>query len=225
MRFASALLLIAIHAGCGPQTSSDDGYEPPPEQGRPYDASGALDYPEGPYGDEKGSVIENYELVGFANPMRLPKELVTIRLGDFYNPTGDGVHPAGGPHPEGSPKPRALLIVMSAVWCQPCQLEAEKTLPEKHEQLAPRGEFLLVLAESGEHDLASEKDLSSWTSKYDTDFPAVIDPVHALSQQFQGAFPANIIVETTGMTIVARITGTAAEKGTFWNTFAGVATQ
>src|SRR5215212_6297686 len=121
MRFLSALVLCALAAsGCGAQTGTDDGFEPPPEQPRPYDASVDIDYPPGPYGIEKGSVIDNYEFPGFPNPVRLPKVLTTIRLSDFYNPTGDGVYPAGSPQAEGQPKPRALLIVMSTVWCGPC---------------------------------------------------------------------------------------------------------
>jgi hypothetical protein len=227
MRFFHSCVVLCLlgAAGCAPQTTSDDGFEPPPEQPRPYDPSARAEYPPGPYGIEKGSVIEDYELIGFANPVRLPKELVTIRLSDFFNPTGDGVYPAGGPHPEGQPKPVALLIVMSAVWCTPCQFEAERTLPDKHQELAPRGEFLLVLAESAQHDVATESDLSGWTSKFETDFPAVLDPTHQLSQQFQSAFPANIILDTTTMTIVDKITGVAAEEGTFWSTFASVASQ
>jgi hypothetical protein len=219
-----ALCLLGA-AGCAPQTTTDDGFEPPPEQPRPYDPSAEAEYPPGPYGIEKGSVIQNYGFPGFANPVRLPKELVTIRLSDFYNPTGDGLYPAGGPFPEGQPKPRALLIVMSAVWCQPCQFEAAKTLPSMHEQFTPGGEFLLLLAENEERFVAEESDLAGWTTKFDTDFPAVLDPEGALAKQFQSAFPANIILETTGMTIVAKITGTAAEDGSFWSTFASVATQ
>ena len=224
--FHSCVVLCLLGtAGCAPQTTSDDGFEPPPEQPRPYDPSAEAEYPAGPYGIEKGSVIENYELIGFANPVRLPNELVTIRLSDFYNPTGDGVYLAGGPHREGQPKPVALLIVMSAVWCGPCQLEAERTLPEKHQQLAPRGEFLLVLAESAEHDPATESDLSGWTSKYETDFPAVLDPGHRLTNRFQSGFPSNMIIDTTSMVIVDKIAGAGDDTGPFWNTFAGVTAE
>jgi hypothetical protein len=226
-----ALVLCALaalaSAGCGSQTSTDDGFEPPPEQAVPYDASAAADYPAGPYGIEKGSVIDDYEFPGFANPMRLPKELVTIRLSDFYNPTGDGLYPAGGPFPEGQPKPRALLIVMSAVWCGPCQLEAAKTLPDKHEAFAPGGEFLLVLADSESAGVAAdESDLSGWTNKFDTDYPAVIDPDYDLGQQFpQSSYPANMILDTKTMTILEKITGAAPEEGSFWDTFASLVSQ
>src|SRR5262245_27864689 len=113
MRAGLPLVLIAALAGCG-QTAEGDGFEPPPEQPLPFDG-GDIEYPAGPYSIDKGSVIANYEFSGFANPVKLPKELVTIRLSDFYNPTGDAVYPEGSQYPPG-PKPRGLLIVMSAVW-------------------------------------------------------------------------------------------------------------
>jgi hypothetical protein len=225
-----AVVLCAVvalaSAGCGSQTSTGDGFEPPPEQPIPYDPSD-VEYPVGPYGIEKGSVISDYAFEGFANAMRLPKELVVIRLSDFYNPTGDGLYPAGGAFPEGQPKPRALLIVMSAVWCGPCQLEAAKTLPDKHEEFAPGGEFLLVLADSETAGVkADPADLSGWTNKFDTDYPAVIDQDYELGQLFPAsAYPANMILDTKTMTILEKITGAAPDEGSFWNTFESLVNQ
>ena len=223
----AALLLCCLAAGCGNKTTDGDGFEPPPEQPVPYDPETQIEYPAAPYGIEKGSVIENYGFPGFVNPAEQPKEIKTIRLSDFYNPTGDETFPAGGAFPEGQPKPKAMLIVMSAVWCGPCQLEAAKTLPDKHEEFAPAGEFLLVLADSETAGVpADDSDLAGWTNKYPTDFPAVIDPDYELGQQFPAsAYPANMILDTTTMTIVEKITGAAPEEGAFWDTFASLAGQ
>jgi hypothetical protein len=214
----SALLGLV---GCG-NTGEGDGFEPPPEEPLPYVPS-TIPYPAAPYGVDIGDIIQDYEFPGFPDPIDRPtSELVPIKLSDFYNPTGQDTFPEGGPHPAGTPKPRGLLIVVSAVWCGPCQLEADEVLPEKHAQYEPLGgEFLLVLADGPSPGEAAEtKHLSGWTKEYDTDFPAVIDPDYDLGKIFpSSAYPANMIIDTRTMTIVERITGAAPESGSFWSTF------
>lgn len=216
------LVAAVLAAACGTQTVEDDGYQPPPEEPVPYDASTTA-YPGGPYGFDNGSVIADYEFPGFPNPETGPTtELVTIRLSDFYNPTGAGTYAEDGPYAAGAPKPRALLMVVSAVWCGPCQLEAAEVLPEKHAAYAGRGgEFLLVLADGPTPGVPAEKKhLASWTKKYETNFPAVLDANYDLGKIFPAAsYPANMIIDTRTMTIVDRIVGAAPEEGSFWDTF------
>jgi hypothetical protein len=180
----------------------------PEGQGQEPDAS-AL-YPEGPYGIDKGSVIANYEFVGFPNPSLDTGNLRPIQMADFYNPTGEDVYPAGSLYGEGNPKPKALLITVAAVWCGPCNLEARDILPDEYLELHPKGvEFFLNLADGPTGGVPAEtKHLVNWTTKYGTSWPSVIDPSYKLSALFSAdAFPANLIIDTTTMKIVDVIAG------------------
>jgi hypothetical protein len=99
--------------------TADDKAAPtfPPESGQVEPVSTELAYAPGPFGFGKGSVVANYAFVGYVNPAAQlggPRQI--IRMAEFYNPTGAGVHEPGSVFPEGTPKPLALLIDMSARW-------------------------------------------------------------------------------------------------------------
>ena len=101
--------------------------------------SGQRSYPDGPYGVTRGAVIQDFAFSGFPAPDVETSELVPISLREFYNPKGDGVFPEGSPHGAGASIPRALGVVVGAVWCAPCQQEARPILPEEHSRLHPIG--------------------------------------------------------------------------------------
>ncbi len=111
----------------------------------PLDNSGGEtvegDYPEGPKGTQVGSTIENYVFRGYVNPRLGLGEANQrdIKLGDFFNPTGDATYGTESLRDEGAALPTALFINVSAVWCGPCKEEAQTTLPEAYAELAPAG--------------------------------------------------------------------------------------
>jgi hypothetical protein len=198
----------------------------PQGTGQAKSGSATVVYPDGPYGISKESRAENFEFVGFPNAMADTSGARIIQLSDFYNPTGADVFPEGSPYGAGEPKPRALLIVVSSVWCGPCQYEASEVLPGLYAKYRPiGGEFLLALADGPTPGVPAEmKHLYNWTQKYDVDYPAVIDPASKLGALFEAdAFPANIIVRTTDMTIIDVISGAPPINSPFWATYAKVA--
>jgi len=198
------------------------GGEAPPVP-LPDDAgSSGFAYPEGPYGIDKGATIRDFIFTGYANPadgMGEPNR-VTIALGHFYNPTGEGSYPEGSPYGAGEPLPRALMIMVSAVYCPPCNAEAEEIRKDgKHAHYKARGgEFMLDLVEGTQNgEPATFQHLESWAQAYDVTYPSVIDPSYQLGGLFDtSSYPANLIVDTRDITIVEAITGKASEG--FWLT-------
>lgn len=223
-----ATALLGLTA-CSSSSTSDGGGDdgeldslPAPEfpEGSGQAPNGAAAYPPGPYGVSKGSIISNLEFVGYFNPMDKSRGMQLVTLADFYNPTGADVFPENTPYPElaGTPKPKALLIMVSASWCGPCQQEAAEVVPGKYEKYHPMGgEFLLQLVEGPNYDPAVPKNLDSWTNKFDVNYPAAIDPSYKMGAFVPGAFPANMIINTRTMEIVQVVT--AAPSATFWTKF------
>lgn len=222
---ALGIAAIVCLAGCG-QADEEEDVAPTPDfpEGQGQLRSGGVLYPAGPYGISKGSIIANYQFVGFGNPLAYSDSMQLIQLADFYNPTGTDVFPADTPYAgkAGKPKPTALLIDVSASWCVPCQNEAKDVLPVKYAEYQPQGgEFLLQLAEGPSGDPATAKNLSAWTGKYDVDYPATIDPTFKISALFDGGFfPTNIIINTRTMQIVRVSAG--GPDNLFWSKFEAV---
>lgn len=182
----------------------------------------AVQYAAGPYGISKGSTIQNYEFVGYPNSTVDLTAMKPIQLADFYNPTGDAVFPEGSPYGAGTPKPKGLLIVVSAVWCGPCNYEADVTLPVLYKKYKPQGgEFFLVLADSATPGVPAEpKNLYLWDKKYQLDYPSAIDPASKLAALFEAdAFPANMIIRTSDMKIIDVTAGAPAEGDIFWQRY------
>jgi hypothetical protein len=185
-------------------------------------AKATIAYPPGPYGINVNSIAPDYEWVGYQNPSLKNDALQSIRLSDFYNPHAndpsyvpeDAEHDDRLFHSEiygiGKPKPKALAIDIASVWCGPCNTEAKVDLPPRHLKYKPLGgEFLLQLGDGATGGkAATPKDLFNWTKKYKVDFPATIDPDYKLGELFvKNAWPANVIIDTRTMKIVAAVAG------------------
>jgi hypothetical protein len=185
-----------------------------------------VSYPAGPYGVAVGSIIENYDFIGYQDAAKDTSTMQAIQLADFYNPHGkdptykpasaaedDRLFPATtGYENAGKLKPTVLLIDIASVWCGPCNDEAGTVLPSKHAEYLPcGGEFLLQLADSATPGTpATPKNLFNWTKKYGVDFPGAIDPSYKLDALYTvNAFPQNLVVDTTTMKIVEVIAGEA----------------
>lgn len=204
-------LSLLVAAGCN-SDESDGLSETAPlfPEGQGQEANTDAVYPAGPYGINRGSIVQNFKFVGFPRPDEQTDEAFNVSLADFYNPTGDAVWEEGSPYGAGRPKPKALMIVVSAVWCGPCNMEAKDLLPGEFEEYNPQGvEFLLNLADGPTLGAPAEfKHLIKWVEKYETKFPAVIDPSYKLSALFEAnAFPANMIIDTRTMEIVEVVAG------------------
>lgn len=205
-----SVALMACTSGVG------DPLEPLPNSGGEAVEG---DYPEGPKGTTVGSIIDNFVFEGYVNARDGLGESFQrqITLGDFYNPTADGVYGPDELHAEGTPKPLALFINVSAVWCGPCKEEAQTTLPDHYAELNPEGmDILMVLADSAAvGSPAAFNDLDNWCSSFDVHYPAVVDPSQQLGGSFdQSQFPANFIIDTRTMTIIDLVTGIPGDA--FW---------
>ncbi len=219
--FATALVAFGL-AGCAEEADVVPVPVFPEGTGQLPRGTAAIEYAAGPYGISKGSTIQNFEFVGFPNSLVDVTTMKPIQLADFYNPTGDAVFPAGSPYGEGTPKPKALLIVVSAVWCSPCNYEAEAVLPGLYQKYQPNGgEFFLVLADGPTPGIPAEsKNLYLWDKKYKIDYPTALDPSSKLAALFEAdAFPANMIVRTNDMQIMDVTAGAPPEGSTFWKIY------
>ena len=189
-------------------------------------ANPASAYPAGPYGVGIGSVIPNFDFVGFPNATADNTALKPISLADFYNPHAfdksyqpaspaedDRLFPStSGYALAGKAKPTVLLIDTASVWCGPCNQEAQTLLPFKHDLYsACGGEFFLNLHDSNTPGTtATQQNLKNWTKLYKVNYPAVIDPEYKLDPVFVvTAFPNNTIIDTTTMKIVHGLAGEA----------------
>lgn len=209
----AASLSLVLAAGCESDESNESA--PPFPEGQGQEPNATEIYPEGPYGIARGSVVQNFKFVGFPRPSEQTEEAFNISLADFYNPTGAEVWPEGSPYGAGKAKPKALMIIVSAVWCGPCNYEADTLLPGEFAEYNPQGvEFLLNLADGPTVGTPAEFDsLLKWVGKYETPFPAVIDPSYKLSALFEAnAFPANMIIDTRTMEIVEVVAGVPDES-------------
>jgi hypothetical protein len=227
LRLISALALICA-AGTASCTIEESAPEFPEGQGQQPETG--PDYAPGPYGIDVGATIANFTFTGFRNPSNAAYTAETgfqeIQLADFYNPTGDGVFEVDSDYAlakgatEAIPKPKALWIIMSAVWCAPCNEEARTILPGEYLHFNPLGvEFFTNLADGPQSGVpAEQKHLISWTTKYDSFWPSVIDPNYKLSSLFEAdAFPANLIIDTKTMKIREVVAGVPPEGSKFFD--------
>lgn len=214
----TATMVVAfglVACGEGPDVAPTPTF--PNDRGQPLRGSAAVEYVAGPYGMGANSTAPNLEFYGFPNYMA-DSDLLNMKvmqLADFYNPTGTGVFPDDSPYGAGEPKPKALLVIVSAVWCAPCNIEADTILPEKYAEYQPKGgEFFLVLGDGPNMGVpADSKNLWGWAKKYAIDYPATIDPGAKI---LVDGYPTNFIIRTKDMRIV-RIDGSPDDA--FWAKF------
>jgi hypothetical protein len=215
----SAAALLAAAAFAPMFVGCDDNLAPPFPEGQGQAPDPGSPYPSGPYGVAVGDVIQNFAFVGYPNPVEDNQEAVEIELAEFWNPTGTDTYSEESVLGPGELKPTVLVVVVSAVWCGPCQFESAELLPGEHAKYQPRGaEFMLQLADGPSPGSPAEfSNLTTWTTKYKTPFPAVIDPAYKLGSQFpSNAFPANILIDTKTMEVLEIVAGVPEEGSAFF---------
>lgn len=204
MPLAAALFTCAFgFAGC----SSDDAADPVVESGEPH-AGGGIEpgidlpgtgtlaaYPDGPYGNSVGAVVQNFKFTGFVNPLASgyvadANTITTISLADYYNPDGDPSRPV------------ALMVNASALWCSVCQQEAKLSM-NHYGHWKPKGvEFVTSIFEDNDSNPATLVDIEYWAKKYQLEYPVVLDPALKLGVFFdKSASPFNMIIDTRTMRI------------------------
>jgi hypothetical protein len=209
--FGVALFSFAF-AGCG----SDDPNQPT-IPGESVDTSGGADdrggiteiatggeavvaYPAPPYGTEVGAVIENLKFVGWKQPTAAgyaEGSFETVSMSDFYDP-------------DGTKSIKLILINASAVWCQPCNLEAGhiRDAGLRGTYKAKGVEFIFSLFEDALSNPAKPQDLVNWSTRYEVDYPMVLDPALKLGSYFAyDATPLNLVIDARTMRIVDRLMG------------------
>jgi len=210
-RTSKLIVLLSLAGALGACTSGgDDAVDPLPDSGKaPCDG----DYPD----TSTGNVVPCITFTGYARPAEGTGEThrIEVSTADFYNPTGEETYGPGSSFGEGEPRPKALLINGSALWCNPCKNEAAQHLPGEYAELHPRGmEFMVIVVESAHiGEPASFDDLDSWIDSFAVDYPAVLDPVNQLGLDTE-TFPANILVDTSDMTVVEEVKGIPQDS--FW---------
>lgn len=212
-RQAASLAACLLSLGTAACTSgSGTAIAPLPGSGGTFDE----DCPVGAGTVTEGRVIADYAFEGYVDPAGrgvgegLREE---ISLCDFYNPTGDGVFGDDSPF-AGEAKPKALMVNVSAVWCQPCKLEASEILPEEYELYGPQGlEILMVLADAQSQGVsATFEDLELWVGAFTVHYIGSVDEGRVFTNQFNsGQFPSNVLIDTRTLEVVRNIPGLPGE--------------
>ncbi len=190
-----------------------------PGQGRDL-PQGEAEYAAGPYGFEVGRVLPNLEFLGYPDFANRGLEMQITRLSDFYNPTGAEVFDESLAHYGlGQPKPRALVMLISSVWCPPCRQEASSVLPGEYAHYKPLGgHFLAVLIDGQDQGTpATIEELTAWSQAYNPAYTMTMDPSGEVMSFYEPAFPGNLIVRTSDMKIVERVAGVPNQS--FWDPF------
>jgi len=202
--FLLGLLALPI-SGCG----SDS------ESARDFDRSGGssssgsngsapgvaiVRYPTAPYGTTPGSVVENFQFLGWKSPGAANYEesaFERVSLSDFYDPEGQrGI--------------KLIVLNGSAVWCGVCRSEANDISTRNiYAQYKQRGvEFVWSLFEDASGNPAKPLDLANWANNYEVDFPMVLDPSLKLGSFFSAdATPLNLLIDARTMRIVSVMLG------------------
>ncbi|NUO49206.1 MAG: hypothetical protein HOV80_10160 [Polyangiaceae bacterium] len=206
----SSLAIFAIFSsGCATETEQGAGEEVDDidEGGQEASERTVSAYPEGPFGDSIGSIIRDYKFRGFARPQDGNFAGQMISMSDFYNPTGTEMHAADSVYGE-KPKPLAIMVIIAAGWCGPCQQEAKNVLPGEYTEFAPKAEFITIMAEDAGYNEPSLTDIENWATKYKAQWPSVVDgQFKFFALAAEPAFPANILIDAKTMTIVDRVAG------------------
>jgi hypothetical protein len=142
-----------------------------------------------------GDVLRNYKFLGYRNTEQKQKtaagELESISMSEFFDPEGRQY--------------KLIHINVGAVWCEPCNAEAEELrviAPEMRDQGVL---FIQALSDGPVRGVgATQKDLDGWMTKQQPTFTELLDPeVVNLGPLFvSGAVPFNADIDPRTMEIL-----------------------
>lgn len=147
-------------------------------------------YPAGPYGVEKGQVLQNASFVGRKGGLDTPRETFDL----------ESLRTAGA---------RFFVFNVAAFWCSPCKEEAkefESTIVPKY---GPKGvAFLSVILQDAARRPATDANVDTWITTYRITFPTARDPAGFVNTIFNpDTMPLNMIIDLETMKIVEKIIG------------------
>ena len=168
-----------------------------------------------------------------------------IRAADFYNPDGAGMYPGGSPYiktaaqvdalktefPEHaglygsfvpSAKPKALAIIVSSVWCGPCNAEAKNQLPGLYAEMRAKGGHIMsILFDSKDQGVPAtlDYDLQNWSNAYKPGYTMVIDPARRVDPIAPPFYPGGVIIDTRTMRIMHIGSLTGSNHAKFWGIY------
>jgi hypothetical protein len=207
--------LVAILAGCAAADPSDRDQNKESVtsthqalgNGNANGAVAAPWYPQGPYGTQIGSVVDNLAfdgkrdangdgVIGSADPV------VPITLSDYAR--------------HGQTKTRVLVLSACAVWCGPCNQEQKPLIDmyNAYAQSAP-GQVKLVSAMLEDINFRAPvpATLDRWSNRYHVPYDMILDPdLRLLQYATQQAFPTHLVIRTKGMTLAAVIEGSYLDQ-------------
>lgn len=199
-----AVAMAMACVGCG-----SDGGDPagPAASGG---AGGGSAYPAGPYGTAVGSVAADGAFQGWADPAGAAYDaakLTGVRLGDYYDPTGELGH-------------ELLVVNACSPWCVQCQVLYD-TLPAKGAEYAAKGVVTIgAIAEQGPGVPETSDDLAAWGQSHGVGFPLVLDPENKLAAfaavEYGGWIPAAVVISARDMRVLGVLNGEALLSGELW---------
>lgn len=205
---ASSLIVALALSACQPNvigTTPDAGDNSTADAGQPLDAGIRGAYPSGPYG-----VTVNQKLANFTFPGYLTLESENLVSNLPYDTTLDLQKIRSSVDKNGKPY-RYLLIALSAVWCPPCNQEAENLglNGTDHALIADwlnrGGLFMTLLIEGPTHGSKPTKDdLDAWISQHQVANTIAIDDQQQLSAAGIDPYsiPANLVIDLETMQMV-----------------------
>jgi thiol-disulfide isomerase/thioredoxin len=157
-------------------------------------------YPLGPYGYAKGSVIANLQFQAKIDPMGAAGTAAyanldpqTVNLSDYFQ--------------DNNPDVGWLVLTGAAGWCGPCREEAQK-MPADSLKWEPMGvRFLTVLIQGfdeTDQTPATPADIDNWQQKTKEHIGIGFDPkdnLHDFASEI-ASFPLNMLVRTADMAII-----------------------
>ena len=211
MRAAFSLIAIAtLVTGCFGGGKNNDG-SPGQTDGGSADQQAlcSADYPCGPFGTQKETIIQNHAFQGFADSDDLCKKsqdkaldtskLTDLSFGQWFK----------APTKCPAQQKKLLWIMVSAGWCGPCKDEITSIQKQYAVGgLDPQVEVLNVLFEDDRRKPATEAFGKTWASSLGMTFPLALDPKFTMGKYFdRNAVPINMLIDLRTMKIFYKQTG------------------
>lgn len=93
----------------------------------------------------------------------------------------------------------ATVVIISAVWCVPCQMEARQIESELGPYRDRGVRIVQILVQNADRTAITPGPCQAWVDRYQLQIPELMDPEQILQPYYPGlAFPGNLIVDHSG---------------------------